>query len=107
MIYSLGIQQVYRDGRLIDAEGYEYDGKRLKIARHGRPQAITAGDLENILSHPSQQSLIGRLQKCQHELHKARHHIRRTRRHRHHRRHHRGRKTRGQRRRRSSRSKSR
>ena len=52
MIYSLGIQQVYKDGHLVDAEGYEYDGKRLKIARHGRPQAITTGDLENILSHP-------------------------------------------------------
>jgi len=29
MIYSLGIQQIYSDGRLVDAEGYEYDGKRL------------------------------------------------------------------------------
>ncbi len=102
MIYSLGIQQVYKDGHLVDAEGYEYDGKRLKIARHGRPQAITTGDLENILSHPSQQSLLGRLHKCQRELHKAhrparhtrRHHRRRRRKTRHHRR----------RRRRSSRS---
>jgi len=98
MIYSLGIQQIYSDGRLVDAEGYEYDGKRRKIARHGRPQAITTGDLENILSHPHQHSLLGRLHKCQHELHKTHHHVRHTRRHHHRRRHKRGRRTRGRRR---------
>ena len=99
MIYSLGIQQVYKDGRLVDAEGYEYDGKHLKIARHGRPQVITTGDVENILSHPSQHSLLTRLRHCQHHLHKLKRHVRHTRRRRHHRRAHKhGRKTRGRRR---------
>ena len=103
MMYSLGIQQVYKDGRLVDEEGFEYDGKRLKMARHGRRQAITTGDLENILSHPSQQSLLDRLHKCQHELHKKRRPARHTRRHHRHRR----RKTRHHRRRRRRRRSSR
>ena len=85
MIYTLGIQQVYKDGHLIDAEGYEYDGKRLRIARHGRPQAVTTGDLENILAHPDQHSLLGRLHKCHSELHRVRRHVRHT--HRRRRRH--------------------
>ena len=84
-MYSLGIQLVYKDGRLVDEEGFEYDGKRLKMARHGRRQAITTGDLENILSHPSQQSLLDRWHKCQHELHKKRRPARHTRRHHRHR----------------------
>ena len=103
MIYTLGIQQVYKDGHLIDAEGYEYDGKRLKIARHGRPQAITTGDLENILAHPEQQSLLGRLHKCHSDLHRVRRHVRHTHRRRRRHRHPRARKTRSRPRRRRSR----
>jgi len=103
MIYTLGIQQVYKDGHLIDAEGYEYDGKRLRIARHGRPQAVTTGDLENILAHPDQHSLLGRLHKCHAELHSVRRHVRHTHRRRRHRRR-RPRKTRSRPRPRRSRS---
>jgi hypothetical protein len=82
MIYSLGVQQIYKDGRLIDAEGYEYDGKRLKVTRHDRGHPVTTRDVENILSHPSKQSLLARLHECRHALNSAHGQRRRHTRHR-------------------------
>ena len=90
MIYSLGIQQIYKDGRLMDAEGYEYDGKRLKVTKQNRGRPVTTRDIENILSHPSKQSLIARLHECRSALHAS--HGQRKRHTRHRRRRHRSRR---------------